>query len=259
MSEIAFRSILLTGASSGIGRALALRWARPGVRLGLTGRDPTRLAEVAAQATALGADVATAAVDAADRAAMATTLLGWDDAAPCDLLVANAGISAGTGGGAGEEAAQLRRIVAVNIDGVINSVTPLIPRMVARGRGQIGLMASLASFRGFPGAPGYCASKAFVRVWGEGLRGQLAPAGVGVSVICPGFVASRITDANDFPMPMLMSAERAAVIIDRGLRANRGRIAFPGPMAFAAWALAALPDALVGRIARAAPKKPAGL
>jgi short-subunit dehydrogenase len=250
------RSIVITGASSGIGEALALTYAAPGVRLALTGRDADRLEAVAQAAKAKGATVETATVDAADAAAMADRLTGIDAAAPVDLLIANAGISAGSGLG-GESEAQARRIFAVNVDGVFNTVFPLLDAMRARRRGQIALVSSLAGFRGVAGAPAYCASKAAVRVWGEGLRGELAGQGVEVSVVCPGFVRSRMTAQNPFPMPFLMDADRAAAIIRRGLAQNRGRIGFPWPMTAAVWLLGVLPPSWVDRLAAAAPKKPA--
>jgi short-subunit dehydrogenase len=155
----------------------------------------------------------------------------------------------------GESAAQLRRITDVNVTGVINTVAPLLPRLVGRRRGQIALMSSLAGFRGFAGAPAYCASKAWVRVYGESLRTELATQGIGVSVICPGFVRSRMTAVNRFPMPFLMDGERAARIIQRGLAKDRARIAFPWPMASAVWLLATLPAALTDAVIRRLPRK----
>lgn len=250
------RSIVVTGASSGIGAALALAYAAPGVMLALGGRDPQRLEAVAARARGLGATVDAAAADVTDADAMAAWLHAVDRLAPVDLLIVNAGVSAGSGL-AGESAAQARRIFDVNLGGAFNTVFPLLDAMRGRRRGQIALMASLAGFRGVPGAPAYCASKAALRVWGEGLRGELAADGVGVSVICPGFVRSRMTDRNPFPMPFLMDADRAARIIQAGLAADRGRIAFPWPMAAAAWLLAALPSGVADRLTRLAPKKPA--
>lgn len=246
--------ILITGASSGIGEALALAYADAGVRLALTGRDAARLAAIADACRGRGAVVETAVLDVADRAAMAAQLTRWDDAGPIELAIANAGISAGTGGGE-ESEAQLRAIAAANVDGVINTVAPLIPRMVARQRGQLALMSSLAGFRGVAGAPAYSASKAWVRVYGEALRLDLAGHGVRVSVICPGFVRSRMTAVNKFPMPFLMDADRAARIIRRGLAANRGRIAFPWPMAAAVWLLNALPARLADALLSGLPRK----
>jgi short-subunit dehydrogenase len=246
------RSILITGASSGIGEALAEAYARVGITLALTGRDAARLDDIAARCTARGAVVRSALVDAGDRAAMAEWLAVVDRDTPVDLAIANAGISAGTGRG-GESEEQARRIFAINLDGVLNTIHPLIEPMRRRGRGQLALMSSLASFRGFPGAPAYCASKAAVRVYAEGLRGALKPVGIEVSAICPGFVRSRMTAGNRFPMPFLIDTDRAARIIMRGLESNRGRIAFPLPIHAGSWLLSVLPSRLADRLTAEAP------
>ena len=116
-------------------------------------------------------------------------------------------------------------------------------------------MSSLAAFRGFPGAPAYCASKAFVRVWGEALRPELAAHGVALSVICPGFIATPMTTVNKFPMPFLMSAERAARIIVRGLARNRARIAFPWLLYAGVRLVAVLPPGLTDVVMARLPKK----
>ena len=116
-------------------------------------------------------------------------------------------------------------------------------------------MSSLAAFKGFPGAPAYCASKAAVRLWGESLRGEIHEDGIGVSVICPGFVKSRMTAVNDFPMPLLMEGDRAAQIIQRGLQKNRARIVFPFRLYVVVWALAILPATLIDPLLRRLPQK----
>jgi NADP-dependent 3-hydroxy acid dehydrogenase YdfG len=249
-----FRSILITGASSGLGAALAEIYAAPGVFMHLGARRADLLADVATSCRARGAEIGLATIDVADAAAMDDWIAGADAGRPIDLVIANAGISGGTSGGQ-ESAAQTRDIFRTNVDGVLNTVLPLLPRMSARGTGQIGIMASLAGHRGFPGAPAYCGSKAAVKVWGEGLRGDMAPAGVGVSVIMPGFVTTPMTAVNNFPMPFLMPAGRAAEIIKAGLAANRARIAFPWPMAMLAWAIGSLSPALSEPLLRRAPKK----
>lgn len=248
------RAILITGASSGIGAALANAYAAPDMVLALTGRDAARLTAVAASCTARGARVVTTTIDVTDGAALAAWIAATDGATPLDLVIANAGISAGTGG-AGETAEQARRILAVNVDGVLNTVLPLLPRMMARGRGQVALMSSLAAFRGLPGAPAYCASKAAVRIWGEALRADVAPHGVDVSVICPGFVASAMTAVNRFPMPLLMPAERAAAIIRRGLARNKARIVFPWRLYALVRLLAAMPPAVIEPLLARLPRK----
>ena len=247
-------SILITGASGGIGAALALAYARPGVRLALTGRDQARLAGVAGACREASAEPRTEVLDVRERARLAAWVAEVDRAAPLDLVIANAGISAGTGGG-GETEAQARRIVATNFDGVLNTVLPAIACMRPRGRGQVAIMSSLAAFRGFPGAPAYCASKAAVRVWGEALRGALHDTGIGVSVICPGYVRSPMTAVNDFHMPLLMDAERAARIIRRGLARDRPRIAFPWRLYAAVWLISALPPRITDPLLRRLPKK----
>jgi NAD(P)-dependent dehydrogenase (short-subunit alcohol dehydrogenase family) len=199
---------------------------------------------------------------------MADWIATCDAARPLDLVIANAGISAGTGGGAkdhGIEAPeQAQRIFAVNVDGVFNTVEPVValmrkreprPGITAAARGQIAIVSSLAGFRGFPGAPAYSASKAAVKAWGEALGPLLAPDGIAVSVVCPGFVTTAMTARNDFPMPFLMPAEAAAVRIRDGLARGRARIAFPWPMHAAAWLLMALPPVLSDRLLARMPGK----
>lgn len=247
------RSILITGASSGIGAALARRYAAPERHLALTGRNIERLAEVAAACRAQGATVTEGIVDAADREASARFVATAEMAAPLDLVIANAGVSGGSH--RSESPEQTREILSVNVDGVLNTVLPAIPLLQSRRRGQIAIMSSLASFRGFPGAPAYCTSKAAVRVWGEALRGDLKPYGIDVCVICPGFVTSRMTAKNRFHMPLLMPADRAAEIIRAGLARNRARIAFPFRMYFGAWLMGALPPGLTDPLLTRLPKK----
>lgn len=248
------RSILITGASSGLGAALARAYASSGVHLALSGRDAPRLQAVAAACQGRGAEVRTETIDVGDRARLAAWIDACDDAAPLDLVIANAGVSAGTGSG-GENDAQTRRIFAINVEGVVNTVMPALPAMRRRRRGQIAIVSSLAAFRGFPGAPAYCASKAAVRVWGEALRPHLAGEGIGVCVICPGYVKTPMTAVNEFPMPLLMDSDAAARRIVRGLARNKARIAFPLPMYALVWLIAALPPALVDPLMRALPKK----
>jgi len=279
------RTILITGASSGIGAALARLYAAEGVTLVLTGRDLDRLDAVAAQCRDAGASVRHATVDVTDSAFLTRWLAEVDSATPIDLAIANAGISGGGGGGSGggrgggrddgrragavgEPAEQVHRLFATNVGGVLDTVLPLIGPMAERARrrtaeglgpgphAQIALMSSLAGFRGFPGAPAYGATKAAVRVWGEGLRPALAAHGIAVSVICPGFVDSPMTAKNPYRMPFLMDADRAARIIRAGLARDRGRIAFPWQTYWMVRAVAALPSGLADRLLKRTPAKP---
>jgi short-subunit dehydrogenase len=247
-------SLLLTGASSGLGAGLAKAYARPGATLHLSGRDLKRLEAVAESCRGRGAEVFATRLDVTDRDATAAWVAEAEARRPLDLVIANAGISAGTSGG-GENVEQTRAIFAVNLDGVVNTVMPALAAMRQRKSGRIGLMSSLAGFRGLPGAPAYCASKAAVRVWGEALRGELFPDGVTVSVICPGFVTTPMTAVNTFKMPFLMEVDRAAAIIVRGLERGQGRIAFPLPMYLAIRLLAGLPSAWVDRLMEKMPRK----
>ena len=269
------KNILITGASSGIGAALAIAYAAPAVTLHLGGRHRERLDTVTAECAAKGAHALPRCQDVRDRSAMADWVRSAWQTAPLDLVIANAGISGGTANAArdggetdshtAENEAQVRDIMATNIDGVINTVLPAYDLMstAAAGpsgrRGQIAVMSSLAGFRGFPGAPAYCASKAAVRSFGEGLRGLAMRDGIGVSVICPGFVESPMTDANPFPMPFIMSSERAATIIQRGLARNRGRISFPHRLAAIVWLMSAVPPSWTDRFLARLPGKPASL
>ncbi|MGE5514565.1 MAG: SDR family NAD(P)-dependent oxidoreductase [Bacteroidota bacterium] len=248
------RSILITGASSGLGEALARHYAQPRRTLFLSGRNAKRLEAVAHAVRAAGAEAYTRVIDVTDRAGMAAWIAECDAVRALELVIANAGISAGTAGG-GESDAQIRAIFATNLDGVVNTVLPAAAAMRARRVGQIAIVSSQASFRGLPGAPTYCASKAAVRVWGEGLRGELARDNIRLSVVCPGFVATPMTEVNGFDMPFMMKAERAAAIMARGLAANRGRISFPWQMAALTWLSAALPDRVMDWIGRRLPGK----
>jgi short-subunit dehydrogenase len=243
-----FASIVITGASSGIGEALAVDYAAPGIALALNGRDAARLEAVAAACRAKGATVDARAVEVTHRAALAAWLAAFDDAHPVDLIVANAGIGVDDDTLSPGHFARMRQTMAVNVDGVFNTVEPLVGRMMERRRGQIAVVSSLAGFIGLPMAASYNASKAAVRVWGESLRYGLKKHGVGMSVICPGFVATRINANAPFKMPFLMSSAQASAIIRRGLANNRPRIAFPLPTKAAVWLGSTLPGRWTARL-----------
>lgn len=247
-----FRSIVITGASSGIGEALARDWAAPGVALALTGRDAARLDAVAEACRAKGSTVETATIDVADRDRLEAWLLAIDERTPVDLLVANAGVALEKSRGL-DDLEAMRTTFRINLDGALNTVLPLVPRMRARRAGQIALVSSLAGFIGLPRSAAYNASKAALRVWGESLRPMLRRDGVGVSVVCPGFVVSRITQGNTFPMPFLMPVQRASAIIRRGLARDAARIAFPWPTRAAVWFAEILPGGLSARLMQRLP------
>lgn len=254
-------SVLITGGSSGIGEGLALAYSAPGVFIALTGRDRERLDAVAESCRDRGAEVDARTIDATDRDGLAAWIAEVDAAHPLELVVANAGIGS-TVGRRGESAETAHRVFDVNVDGVLNTVLPALEAMRARAEagaarpvGQIAIMSSLASFRGLPGAPAYSASKAAVRSWGEALRGDVHALGIEVNVICPGFVKSRMTARNEFPMPMLWDTDKAVRRIRKGLARNEARIAFPWPLYLMIWLITAMgPDATDWMIRRS-PKK----
>lgn len=227
----AFRTIAITGAGRGIGAALARVYAEPGSTLLLIGRDKARLDAVAADCAARGATVETAAVDVTEPERLAETLLAFDARHPVDLLIANAGVSGGLAPGRRMETfATAQKQLRINLEGAVATVTPLVEPMRARRKGRIALMSSLAALQPIGDTAAYSASKAGVLAWGEALGDFLAPDGVGVSVICPGFVTSDMSARVSGPKPLEMSAEDAAALIRKKLGRGKELIAFPWAM-----------------------------
>ena len=223
-------NIVITGASAGIGEALAVEFAS-GNRLLLIGRDAERLSGVAERVRAAGGTPEIAIADVRDAAAMADLLGAFDDRTPVDLLVANAGVSAGLGPGRTPEAPGVsRRLLEINYAGMLHTVEPLLGRMQARRRGRIALVSSLAGMRALPDMPSYSATTAAVAAYGAALRGWLRPFGITVTVIHPGFVTSAMSARHKGAKPFEITAERAARRMRRGIMAGRGRVAFPWPL-----------------------------
>ena len=249
------QSILITGASSGIGEALAYHYAKEGVTIFMNGRDAKRLAVSANNCRKKGAEVYERVLDVSKSSIVSNWVKECDDIKPLDLVVANAGVSGGTGG-TSEPEDQIRLMIDININGVVNTVLPAVDVFKKRNSGQIAVVSSIAGYRGLPSAPTYSASKSFVKAWGAALRGSLSKSGIKVSVICPGFIKSRITDANNFHMPFFMRAEKAAQIIAKGLAKNVSCIAFPWQMVFGSWFLSVLPQSLSDKLVAMMPAKP---
>lgn len=239
------RTIALTGASSGIGAALAAELSAPGIRMALAGRETGRLEEVAAACRAKGAAVETAVIDVRDRAALHAWLAAVDASGAVDVLIANAGVSAGLGPRQSRERDNdVRRLVEVNLLGTIDTVSGLVDAMRSRGRGHIVIVASVAGLRGYPAMPTYSATKAALIAYAEAIRGWLRPFGVAVTVVCPGFVTSPMSARHKGSKPFEMSPERAARIMARGIAARRAVVAFPFLLALGARASRLLPAAL---------------
>lgn len=245
------KRILITGASNGMGAALARRYAAQGIFLCLLARNEERLKKVAAQCKDRGATVEIFPLDIRDSARVQTTIEQIDAQQAIDLIICNAGVTSHIGDhGEPENWDAICNVIDTNLYGVMASLNPLISRMQQRKSGQIALVSSLAAYRGMPITPSYCASKAAVKSYGEALRGWLAEDGVKVSVICPGFVESNMS--NNFPgdKPLMISANKAADIIVKGLQKNRARISFPFPLNLGMWFLSVLPSGLSDWIMR---------
>jgi short-subunit dehydrogenase len=244
--------VIITGASSGLGAALAEAYAGPQTVLGLLGRDGNRLGETASACEKKGSAVRTAAIDVADAPAMAEWLTEFDRDYPTELIIANAGTSAGPEPGSPSEGVETAtKQVRVNLLGSINTVEPLLPALCRRGRGRVAFVASIAAYRGLPDSPGYYASKAGLRAYAEALRPRLAAHGVKVTIVCPGFFDSPMTDRFEGPTPFLISVEAAAWVVKRGIDRGHRRTAFPWPLVlglrFCDLAPASLGDAIMRR------------
>ena len=228
MSAVQPKSIVVTGAGRGIGAALARVYAAPGAAMLLIGRDVARLKDVAAACEAQGARVEIASIDVTDAPALEAALLAFDRAQPVDVLIANAGVSGGLEPGRGFETfATAQRQLRINLEGAVATVTPLVEPMRSRKRGRIAVMSSLAALQPVGDTAAYSASKAGVLAWGEALGDFLAPDGITVSVICPGFVTSDMSQRYIGPKPFEMSAEEAAKLIRRKIDRGAAVIAFP--------------------------------
>lgn len=239
----------ITGASSGIGRELAVRLAASGVKVAASARSAEKLAELEAAHPGIRAyplDVTDPAASRATAAAIEAEL------GPIDLAVLNAGVwipmDAET-----FEPAGIAEGMAVNFTGIVNGLAPLIPAMTARGSGHIAVMASVAGYRGLPVAVAYAPAKAAVIALAESLHLDLADKGVVLSVINPGFVDTPMTKVNTFPMPFLITTEDATRRILRGLEARRFEIVFPWRMWFVASLFRMLPHAFYFALLRRMP------
>ena len=251
MKNCAPRTVLITGATGGIGGALAKVYAEPGNTLIIHGRDLARLAELTALCEAQGARVRTRALDVRNREELSAWLHETCQQEKIDLLIVNAGLNTNIGPeGTGERWEDVQALIEVNVLAAMATVDAVLPAMRSRGTGQIALISSLAAYFGLPVTPSYCASKAALKAYGEALRGWLAPEGIRVNVVMPGYVESQMCRDMPGPKPFLWPPEKAARCIKHGLTRNQARISFPFPLNFGSWWLSVLPPAISERILR---------
>ena len=245
--------VVITGASSGIGAALARRYAGERTTLALIAR---REGELARLAGSLAGTTVTYPMDVADGAAMERAAQDFVArfGAP-DLVIAAAGVSVGTRGDEFADVAKLRRVLEVNTMGLAAALAAFAPAMRAAGKGTLVGVASVAGFRGLPGAGAYSASKAAGIAWLESLRTELAGSGVAVVTICPGFIDTPMTRVNRYRMPFLLEADDAARLIARAIAAKRRLSVIPWQMALVSRIVRMLPGPIYDRLAARAPRK----
>jgi len=246
--------VFITGASSGLGLALARHYAELGATLGLVARREIALTQFAAIANGR---CGTYAIDVRDRVAMCRAA---DDfvskhGAP-DIVIANAGVSIGTSTESGTDISMLREVIETNLIGVADTFQPFIAPMREARQGRLVAIASVAGYRGLPGASAYSASKAALIAYAESTRVELHGTGVRVLTVCPGYVATPMTVRNPYPMPFILSADEAARRIARAIAKNRSYVVIPWQMALVARVLRVLPIALYDRLFARAPRKP---
>jgi short-subunit dehydrogenase len=249
--------VFITGASSGIGQALAARYAAAGCRLALVAR---RTAEVQAWVTSQGltADrvgIYSADVSLPDSIIAAAQACIQQQGLP-DVVIANAGISVGMDSAERDDLDVMRDTFATNNLGLAATFHPFIRRMRARGSGRLVGIASVAAIRGMPGHGAYCASKAAVVAYCESLRGELRGTGVQVVTLLPGYIATPLTAKNPYPMPFLMQASDFADQAYRAINAGTSYRVIPWQMAGVAKLLRLLPNALLDRAFAGRGRKP---
>jgi short-subunit dehydrogenase len=250
MAEMSYRTALVTGASSGLGRGMALWFARKGVKVYAAARRRENLEALANEARAAGAHIEPVELDVADSDATVARIRELDAACEgLDLIIANAGY--------GQESSAKRlkwetvkHTIDVNVSGAAATLSAVLPQMVERQRGHLVGVASLAAFRGLPRNAAYSASKAFLSTFMESLRVDLRGTGVRVTCLYPGFVKSEMTAQNKFNMPFLLETEEAVDLMTRAILRGDSQYVFPWQMARVMGLVKLLPNALFDATAR---------
>jgi len=236
------KNIVISGASSGLGAALAVGYAESGIMLGLLGRNSQRLEAVAARCRSKGAEVEIGIIDVREVASLSDWLRRFDKKHPIDLVIANAGVTYALHPKlALEPAAATRSVIETNFLGVVNTVHPVIEEMQERGKGQVAVIGSLSAYRGIPLFPAYAASKAALQIYFEALRGNLRNEGIQVSMFCPGFIDTPMTRNLPGFKGSVVPVEEAARKIMRGIEKRTRFMAFPTRIRVALLASRVLP------------------
>ncbi len=246
-------NVFITGASSGIGEALARHYAAQGASLGLIARRGGLLQQLAAS---LDAPVTTYTADVRDADALASAAADFMQryGVP-DIVIANAGVSRGTLTELKEDTAAFKAILDINVLGLLHTFQPFIDGMRQRGSGSLVGIASIAGIRGLPGAGAYSASKAAAISYLESLRVEMRPHGIDVTTIAPGYIRTPMTDVNTYAMPFLMDADVAAAKMARAIAARRRFFVVPWQMGWLARFMRFIPPFLWDWAMKNAPKK----
>ena len=240
--------VFITGASSGLGAGLARHYAKPGATLGLVARRAALLDEVATELRAAGATAHVYVADVADTAAMgAASARFLEDAGGVDLVVANAGVGIRSALLEGD-AAEVARLMQINVIGVTNTVVPFVPKMVAQRAGVLCAISSMAGHRAMPGRVAYSASKKAVTTFMDGLRMDLHGSGAHAMTICPGFVRTPLTDGVP-GMMFLVECDDAVRLMAGAIEARRNTFTFPWQMNLLKEVMVRAPEWLVRRVA----------
>lgn len=247
-------AVFITGASSGLGQALARHYAAQGHVLGLVARRSERLQNLARELSGL---VHLYGVDVRDRAALHGAARDFmSKAGSIDIVIANAGVSAGTLTECTDDFEVFKDIFDINVLAMVSTFEPFLPALIKQGRGTLVGIASVAGVRGLPGAGAYSASKSAVTTYCESLRLELKPKGIDVVTISPGYVKSEMTAQNPYGMPFLLEADEFARRAARAIDAKRRYAVIPWQMAIVARIMKVLPAWLYDRLAVNAPRKP---
>jgi len=246
MESLPYDRAIITGASTGIGRALAIGLARRGVAVGLVARSEVRLGALADEIRTAGGTAVVAPADVSERDAVFDAVSTIEsELGVLDLAIANAGI--------GQEQDDLdaaEYLYRVNLFGAVSLFRAVLPGMRKEGRGHLVGIASIAGYQAFPGRGAYCGSKAAMRMELEALRAELGPEGIAVTCVNPGFIRTPLTDRHEFDMPFLMDAEPAARRILGAIRKRKAVYDFPWRMSMLSRVLRWMPRSWFDRVAR---------